>query len=233
MKKDEISNPKKNAGVFAAQDIADNTFLGLGTGSTAFYFIEEIGRRLKEGSLKNIKAVSSSFSTSILAQEKGIPILQMDQVSEIDIYVDGADEVDPQGHLIKGRGGAMVREKIIAASAAQFWVIVDESKLVPHLGTNFPVPIEVLPFAYKVVEKRITQLGVTPTLRQAVSKDGPVVTDQGNFILDATFSTQQDFTKLSTIIKQIPGVLDHGIFIHLASKLIIGKEEGTESRTLR
>ena len=142
--------------------------------------------------------------------------------------MDGADEVDPDMNLIKGRGGAMVQEKILAECAGEFLVIVDDSKLVPKLGTSFPLPVETLPAASASVEKRLLSLNGTPSLRMAEKKDGPVITDQGNFILDVKFPGGFNLVDINNQINSIPGVLGHGLFLDLAAKIIVGKSSGVE-----
>jgi len=214
---------KKAAGLWAAAKVQDGMLVGLGTGSTANYFIEHVAKRIKEDGLK-IKAVSSSFSSTLLARKLMIPLIPIDEVSTLDIYVDGADEVAPDKSLIKGRGAAMVREKLLASACAEFIVVVDESKLVAKLGAKYPVPVEIVPFAYSYPLRRLQDLGGLCQIRQAIGKDGPVITDQGNLVVDVTFPASVDLCGIDGVLNQIPGVLGHGIFCGLAKKIIVGGE---------
>lgn len=191
--------------------------VGLGTGSTATFFVKELGRRIREESLK-IQGVPSSYACSLLARAEGIPLLSMDQVSRVDLYADGADEVDPGKGLIKGRGAAMLREKLLVEAADVFLVIVDESKLVTRLGARFPVPVEVLPQAVSLVESRLRGARAQVTLRPAGGKDGPVVTDNGNLVLDAVFPADADWPVVDAWLDGLPGVAGHGLFLRWAAK---------------
>lgn len=195
--------------------------VGLGTGSTATWFIRELGRRIRDEGL-SIRGVSSSFACSLLAKSEGIPLLPPDQADAIDLYVDGADEVSPEKWLIKGRGAAMVGEKLLAEACARFLVIVDESKLVPELGKKFPVPVEIMPAAARLARKGIEALGGEPVLRLAPGgKDGPVVSDNGNLILDVVFSAasgRPDWRALDEGLNALPGVVGHGLFLRYAAK---------------
>jgi ribose 5-phosphate isomerase A len=212
---------KERAGTWAAAQVTDGMAVGLGTGSTAAWFIKEVARRVREENLK-VTLASSSFSTSLMAVELGLSLLPLEQVRHLDLYADGADEFDPQKRLIKGRGAAMVREKHLVHLADKFIVLVDPSKRVDRLGTNFPVPVEALPFAVGLVEQELVKLGATVTLRPAgTSKDGPVVTDQGNFVLDARFDPSGDVAGLDSALTDIPGVVGHGLFTRYAGRSIV------------
>lgn len=192
--------------------------VGLGTGSTATWFVRELGRRIREEKL-SIACVSSSLACSLLAKSEGLPLIPTDQADRIDLYVDGADEVDPAKGLIKGRGAAMVGEKLLAEACASFIVIVDESKLVPSLGAKFPVPVEVMPNAARLVGKGIEALGGKPVLRMAQGgKDGPVVSDNGNLVLDVTFAGSPDWRALDGALDSLPGVVGHGLFLRYGAK---------------
>jgi ribose 5-phosphate isomerase A len=226
---------KQLVGMQAAGEIREGMVVGLGTGSTAYHFIREAGRRIREEGLR-IQAVASSFSSSMLAREQGIPLLSMDQVDHVDLYADGADEVAPDKGLLKGRGAAMVGEKLLVQVCDRFLVIVDESKLVDHLGTRFPVPVEVLPCAWLISQAGITSLGGACTLRQALRKDGPVITDHGNFVLDATFPANPDWPALDRALNDIPGVVGHGLFLRYGGKtqVLIGTSpESGEAGSVR
>lgn len=201
--------------------------VGLGTGSTANHFITELGRRIKAEGLE-VRAVSSSFASTMLARDQGIPLLSMDQVSRIDLYVDGADEVDPDKGLLKGRGAAMVGEKLLAQACDRFVVIIDESKRVDRLGKRFPIPVESLPCAWLIVQAGIAALGGAASLRQGAGKDGPLVTDHGNFVLDATFARDSDWRALDASLDALPGVVGHGLFLRFAGKtqVLVGTPGG-------
>lgn len=229
-------DPKQQVGLKAAAEARDGMIVGLGTGSTATWFIRELGRRIREEKL-SILCVSSSFACSLLARTEGIPLLPPDQADRIDLYVDGADEVSPGRELIKGRGAAMVGEKLLAEACDRFIVIVDEGKLVDRLGAKFPVPVEVMPAAARLVGKGIEALGGKPVLRMATGgKDGPVVSDNGNLILDVTFGTagtagqkaRPDWKSLDDGLNALPGVVGHGLFLRYAAKstVLIGSPAG-------
>jgi ribose 5-phosphate isomerase A len=220
-------NSKLNAARKAMEWVRDGMVIGLGTGSTANNFIQELGNQIQQKGMK-ISAVASSYSSSLLSRKVNINPVSFDSVAAIDLYVDGADEVDPKKNLIKGRGGAMVQEKLLAESAKIFLVVVDESKIVPELGVHASVPVEVLPVAYSSVSRRLTSLGGTPVLRMAQQKFGPLITDQGNYVLDVKFQSGADFPSLDSAINNIPGVLGHGIFINLATMVIVGKKDGVQ-----
>jgi ribose 5-phosphate isomerase A len=204
--------------------------VGLGTGSTAAFFVQELGRRIREENLK-FHGVVSSFACLNLAKRENIPLLSMDQVAKVDLYADGADEVDPQKRLIKGRGAAMLGEKLLADACDHWLVLVDEGKLVPRLGTRFPVPVEVLPAAAALVEARLKSLGAAVTLRPAGGKDGPVITDNGNLVFDAVFpagTDGADWDRIDAALDGQPGVAEHGLFLRYAarSEILVGGADG-------
>lgn len=219
---------KERVGLEAAKQVESGMVVGLGTGSTATYFIRELGRRVRDGNL-TIKGITSSFACSLLAKQEGVPVIPADQADHVDLYVDGADEVDPAKGLIKGRGAAMVGEKLLAEACDRFIVIVDEGKLVPRLGAKFPVPVEIMPSALGLVKRGIVHLGGTPVLRLATAgKDGPVVSDNGNLILDVTFAGSADWHAMDTALNCLPGVVGHGLFLRYAAKstVLIGSTAG-------
>ena len=200
--------------------VRDGMRLGLGTGSTAAYFIDGLGR-LVAGGLR-VAAVATSNETAARARALGIPLL--DSVDgPLDLAVDGADEIDPTRNCIKGRGGALLREKIIAQAARRFVLIADERKLVPRLGRG-PLPVEILPFLWTQTSRRIAALGGHPVLRGDAS--APVLTDNGNLILDVTFGSIAEPEDLDRRLKAIAGVIEHGLFIGLARTAIIGGAVG-------
>lgn len=217
---------KKAAGHRAANLVEDGARIGLGTGSTARYALEEIARRIQEEGLQVVGTATSS-SSERMARRLGIPLATLDDLEALDVAIDGADEVDPMFSLIKGRGAAHSREKVVASMAERFIVLVDESKIVARLGTRAPVPVEVLPMAVRPVERALERLGADVELRMGRSKDGPVVTDQGFWVLDASFDGIESVAELDRAIKQIPGVLDHGIFVGFATDVFVGGDDGS------
>ncbi len=223
---------KQAAGLRAASLVEDGTCVGLGTGSTTRYAIEELARRVRQDGLR-ILGTATSSSSERLARRLGIPLVTLDEIEHVDIAIDGADEVDPDFNLIKGRGAAHSREKVVASLAERFVVLVDESKIVDRLGTKAPVPVEVLPMAVRPVETALERLGAKVELRMGRSKDGPVVTDQGFWVLDARFESIEEPGALDRAIKQIPGVLDHGIFIGMATDVLVGRDDGSVRRLER
>ena len=182
-------NLKKNTGYEAAKEVLDGQVVGLGTGSTTHYFIEKLGMRIKEEDL-DIMGIPTSYQSFFLAKDCNIPVTTLEE-HDIDLAVDGADEVDPALNLIKGGGAAHTLEKIIDYSADRFIVIVDDSKMVETLG-KFPVPLEVIPTASRVVSQILEDMGVATSIRMAERKDGPVITDNGNFVIDAEFGILND-----------------------------------------
>ena len=214
---------KRMAAVKAASLIEDGMTVGLGTGSTTAFAIMEIGRRIREDGL-SVLGTPTSSSAAMLAREHGVPVRPLDDLGRLDVALDGADEVDPNLDLIKGRGGAQTQEKVVASAAERFVVLVDDSKMVGRLGSRMPVPVEVVPMAAGSVMTRIKALGGRPELRLGQRKDGPVVTDQGFWIIDARFEAIDDVRGLDGALLAIPGVLDHGLFVGLASDVFVGSE---------
>lgn len=221
-----LNAAKRVAAIKAAALVESGMRVGLGTGSTTAFAIEELGRRIRNEGLE-ILGVPTSSSASILARRHGLPVRTLDELGGLDIALDGADEVDPRLDLIKGRGAAHTGEKVVASEAARFVVLVDESKLVGRLGSRMPVPVEVVPMAAGSVSRRIQAIGGTPEIREGVRKDGPVVTDQGFWIIDATFDAITDTAELDRALHSIPGVLEHGLFIGLATDVFVGASDGS------
>jgi ribose 5-phosphate isomerase A len=218
---------KQLAGEAAAARVQNGMLIGLGTGSTANYLIAALGRRIREEGLRIVGAVSSSQTSLTLAEQVGIPITSLDIYPELDLYIDGADEIDPQLNLIKGAGGALLREKIVASASRRFIVIADPSKLVTQLGHRFPVPVETIPFAVNPVRKRLEALGATVTLRQSASSI--FMSENHNFILDCTFAQGiSDPTTLDAHLHSIVGVVETGLFLAMAHEAIIGGPEGVK-----
>lgn len=220
---DPVKLMKQEVGKAAADRVQSGTIVGLGTGSTTAYTIQFLGDRLKSGELKDIVGIPTSFQAEVLAKQYGIPLTTLDAVDHIDIAIDGADEVDPQKNLIKGGGAAHTREKIVDYLADQFIVVVDSSKIVDRLGSSFAVPVEVIPMAISPVMRAIEKLGGKPELRMGVKKAGPVITDQGNMVLDVKFDRIDDPANLEKTLNNIPGVLENGIFVGVTDLVLIGE----------
>lgn len=223
MNADPVTLMKQQVGYAAAAKVQSNSIVGLGTGSTTAYAIQAIGERLQSGALQNIKGIPTSFQAIVLARQYGIPLVTLDEVEKIDIAIDGADEVDPQKNLIKGGGAAHTQEKIVDSLADQFIVVVDSGKLVDHLGSTFLLPVEVLPMAVTPVMKAIEKLGGKPQLRMGVKKAGPVVTDQGNLVIDVKFDRIDQPAELEKTLNNLPGVLENGLFVGVADIIMVGE----------
>ncbi len=206
---------KKIVGEKAVEFVKDGMTVGLGTGSTVYYTIIKLGQLMKEG--LSIKGVPTSIQTEKLANECGIPLANINEIDYIDVAIDGADEVDPQLNLIKGGGGALLREKIIARAAKKFIVVADPAKIVNHLGA-FPLPIEVVPFGVEMTNKQIRLLGAETTIRYS---DGtPYRSDNGNYVIDAKFPNILDPISLEHKLNLIPGVVENGLFNQMADVVI-------------
>lgn len=216
---------KQKAGFFAADLVESGMVIGLGTGSTTQYALERIAARIKTGELKNIIGIPSSTRTEKLALELGIPLTGLDDHPEIELTIDGADEVDPQLDLIKGGGGALLREKIIAQASHRNIIIVDAGKLVPRLGTNWAIPVEVIPFALEPEKKFLAGLGAAVTLRMA-SENMPFATNQKNLILDADFGSMDKPGALAVQLNERAGIVEHGLFLNLATDVIVAEDTG-------
>ena len=217
---------KKIVADAAIKEVKSEMILGLGSGSTAALMIKSLADEIRSGTLQNIRGVATSFQSEVLALQLDIPLIDLASVSEIDLAIDGADEVDPGFQLIKGGGACHVREKLVASKANKFLVVVDETKMVQNLNKSFPLPVEVLPNAWKHVQDMISEMNATSTLRMAIKKAGPVVTDQGNLILDVLFNDGIKNPKDTELnINNIPGVLENGLFVDLADKVLVGKIE--------
>jgi ribose 5-phosphate isomerase A len=212
----------------AVEFVADGMTVGLGTGTTATMFIRELATRVQQG-LK-IRCVASSDASHDLGRSLGIDVTTLDELPDLDLYVDGADEVGPGLALIKGGGGALLREKIVASAAREFLVVVDSTKLVERLG-KFPLPVEVVKMALPVVEPRLAALGLNPRQRKAKSGEGPFLTDEKNYILDCACGVIEDPEVLAAEIRGIVGVVEHGLFLGMASLALVAGEDGvTEHR---
>jgi ribose 5-phosphate isomerase A len=207
--------------------VRDGNIVGLGTGSTAAYAVRFLGERVQAG--LRIRGIPTSAQTKDLATSVGIPLTTLDEFQQIDVTIDGADEFDPQLHLIKGGGGALLREKIIASASRQVVIIADSSKQVAMLG-KFPLPVEVILFAQPLLAKKIAALGATVRLRPDV-KGNPFVSDEGHHILDCSFGHIPDPLTLARTLSDMPGIVEHGLFINLATVVLMAKgEKVTEFR---
>lgn len=217
-----VDQKKKNAAEHAVAQIESGMRVGLGTGSTAKFAVMALGRRIKDEGLK-IKGVPTSEATRALAVEHGVPLLSFEEADRLDVCIDGADEADPGLNLTKGGGGALLREKVVAFVSERFTCVVDDAKLVDKLHA-FPLPIEVVPFAEKVVERELVRLGGQPVLRKR--DGGPYLTDNGLWILDCRFPPIDDPPMLARALSSIPGVAEHGLFCGLAHALVVGTDSG-------
>ena len=221
-----LDEPKKRAAERALELVHDGQVIGLGTGSTAKFAIEGLGRLVEKGLL--VKGVPTSIATERMARELAIPLVDLNEASAIDITIDGADEVDPDFNMIKGGGGALTREKLVALASTRRVILVDETKLVSKLGQSRQLPVEVLPFAWTLSARLLTDLGSVTTIRDQGGM--PFVTDNGNYILDCAFGPIDDPAALEKRIKLLPGVIECGLFIGIADTLVIGFDDKVETR---
>ena len=218
---------KKNAALRAVEMVEDGMILGLGSGSTVLHFLKFLSARIGEEEL-DVTGIPTSKQTERVARELGIPLGTLQDYPEIDLDVDGADEVDPELNVIKGGGGAHVREKIVAKASRSLVIIVDETKLSLKLGCKGPVPLEVVPMAVPVVAREVESMGVSSTLRG--SNDNPFVTDNGNYIIDCKFPGIDDPPEVERRLKLITGVVDSGIFSDMVDAVVVGTLHGSEVR---
>ncbi|MCW4016951.1 MAG: ribose-5-phosphate isomerase RpiA [Candidatus Bathyarchaeota archaeon] len=216
---------KKRVALQAVKHVKDDFVVGLGSGSTAAYAIQELGRLIKQDGLQ-VMGVPSSSQAMMLAVNAGIQLTTLDEHPTLDLAIDGADEVDKALNMIKGGGGALTREKIVASAAKQVVIVADEKKLVPKLGSTFKVPVEVLGFALATVSAGIKELGGKPVLREGKGKVGAVVTDNGNYIVDVDFGPIDSPEELNLGLKFIPGVIETGLFMNIADIVYLGKQDG-------
>ncbi|WP_022947749.1 ribose-5-phosphate isomerase RpiA [Methylohalobius crimeensis] len=220
-------NDKQRVAHHAATQIRDGMIVGLGTGSTADCFIEALARRHREENLR-VTTVASSLISTVKARNAGLPLVGLEQLTRLDVYVDGADEVAPDLTLLKGRGQDLVREKILARAADLFWVLVDPSKQVDRIGERFPIPVEVMPFAWQLVRTGLEAAGAHPELR--LKDAGAAVTSAGGVVLDTRFDEKLPPTAVDRLLNDLPGVLEHGIFRELASTVFIAADGRIEER---
>jgi len=227
-KQEWVEEAKKKAALEAVKHVEGGFVVGLGSGSTAAYAIEALGERIKRERL-SILGVPTSYQAFLLAVKHGIAVTTLEEHPEINVAIDGADQIDAKLNLIKGMGGALAREKIVASASKQNIVIADESKKVRVLGeSGHPVPVEVLPFAVSIVKHKIEALGGKPSLREGKSKVGPTITDNGNAVIDASFGPIDNVAELEKRLKMIPGVVETGLFVGLADIAYIGTSSKVE-----
>ncbi len=221
----DIESLKRQAAVRAMDYVTSQSCIGLGSGTTMRYALEELGQRLATGRLHSVVGVPSSEQTKQLAQEYAIPLASLEECPELDVAIDGADEIDPHLNLIKGRGGALLREKIVAASARRFIIIADDTKIVTQLGSRVALPVEVIPFAMPLVLRQLAKMGGTASIRQATNGQ-PFWTDEGNHIVDYACGPIHDPAALAAALHRIPGIVEHGLFLGMAQRAIIANREG-------
>jgi ribose 5-phosphate isomerase A len=222
-------NDKQLVAIHAAKYVKNDMLVGLGTGSTANYFIEELARRQTEEKLK-VTTIASSNISMIKAQSLGLNVISIQQINNIDLYIDGADEITPDMTLLKGRGYDLVMEKLLAKAAKEFFVVADKSKLVNRIGTRYAIPIEVMPFAWKTVKQSIENLGGQGDLRPNANKDGLSISSYGSLVLDMAFDKSISEASLNQMLNNTPGVVEHGIFLGLTSAIFIADNGNVEEK---
>ena len=222
-----VEDAKKRAALEAVKHIKDGYVIGLGSGSTASYAIQEIGKIIRQKKCR-IAGVPTSHQSFLLAVECGIPVTSLNEHPTLDLTIDGADQIDKDLNMIKGMGGALAREKIVASASKQNVIVADETKLVKKFGVNHPVPVEVLPFAVAPVMSKIQTIGGKPVLRAGQGKVGPVVTDNGNFILDVWMKSIKNPYELDITLKLIAGVVETGLFLEVADIVYAGTRNRVE-----
>lgn len=220
-------SPKQRAAEAALSFVGNDMVVGLGTGSTADFFLQALGSALRDGRLRGVRGVPTSRQSEQRARQLGIPLLTLEQCRQVDLTVDGADEIDPQLNLIKGLGGALLREKIVAQNSRRLIIIADTSKRVPVLGTRSPLPVEVAEFGHQVHEAFLRNLGAEPTLRRAPDNT-PFITDNGNLIYDCRFKTIADPVALDRALSQRAGIIESGLFLAMASAALIADDQKVE-----
>ena len=222
-------NDKELVAQQAAKQVKDGMLVGLGTGSTANCFIQELARRRTEEGLQ-VTTTASSVVSTIKAQQLGLPLVALEHLTRLDFYVDGADEVSPDMTLLKGQGSDLVREKILARACDTFLVLVDQSKLVDDIGARFAIPVEVMPFAWQLVKHRLEALGGRGELRKNAKQDGLAVSSHGSLVLDMVFDPELDSKALNDMLNETPGVVEHGIFHGLTSAVLIAEDGQVQER---
>lgn len=230
-KQEWIEKAKRNAALEAVKNVKDGFVVGLGSGSTAAYAIEELGKRMKNEEL-HILAVPTSYQAFWLAVKCGIPITTLEEHPTLDMTIDGADQIDKKLNLIKGMGGALAREKVVASASKKLFIVADENKKVEVLGEkSHPVPMEVLPFAVPFVIRKISEIGGKPLLREGKGKVGPIITDNANILIDAFFGLIHKPAELDQKLQTITGIVETGLFINMVDTVYLGKRDGVEKLT--
>jgi ribose 5-phosphate isomerase A len=218
-----VETAKRTAGIYAADFVKQDMAVGIGSGTTVYWLIQELGKRVKQG--LHINGVPTSLQTADLLNEAGITVSDLDAIDHLPLTIDGADEIDPGGNLIKGGGGALLQEKIVASASKELIIIADNSKLVGQLG-RFPLPVEVISFGYRQVQQKIMNSGLCKkaTLRQ--KNGGIFISDHSHYILDCEYEKIEDASALNTSLHLIPGVVETGLFVSMANKAIVGFNDG-------
>jgi ribose 5-phosphate isomerase A len=224
-----VEELKREAAEAAVSTLESGMVVGLGSGSTAYYAVVDLGMRLAEGQLEDIVGIPTSEETARLARQQHIPLSTLEKHPVVDITIDGADEIDPQLNLIKGLGHSLLREKIVVSVTQRFIVISDHRKLVDHLGMIAPVPVEVIPFAQKPVSDYLKALGSRPILR--MDGEQPRITDEGNIILDCYFEIIENPFQVAKKIRKQPGVVEHGFFLEMAAEAYVATPDGIQHMT--
>ena len=223
---DAHAQAKRDAAIGAVDEVRSGMVVGLGSGSTAAFAIEEVGRRIAAGGLRDIVGVPTSNAAHRLALECGIALTTLERHPRVDVTIDGADEIDPLGRVVKGGGGALLREKIVATRSARWVLVVDPSKLVPMLGVRYPLPVEVVTFGWGAHNDALRALGAEPRLR-LTDGERPYLTDEGHYLIDARFPRGiDDPDALHRELRARPGIVDTGLFLSLAPKVIVGRAGG-------
>jgi len=227
MKLASIEDAKRRAVLKALQPIRSGWIIGLGSGTTTAYALAEIAR-LSRARHFELSVVPTSHQIENLAISHGLRIKTMNEAHTVDYAIDGADQVEvPSLNLIKGGGGALLREKVVDSTAHKLAIVVDETKIVKHLGDKQPIPVEVFPFAYKSVQVKLTNMGARARLRESSGRVGPVITDNGNFILDADFGRLENPSRLNRQLKMLPGLVETGLFLSMADRVYVGRGDGS------
>jgi ribose 5-phosphate isomerase A len=221
-----MNDPKRDAAERAVHRVKSGMVVGLGSGSTAAFAVEAIGRLVAEGVLRDIVGIPTSRDTEALARRCGIPLTTLDQHPVVDVTIDGADEVDPAGNLIKGGGGALLWEKVVAAATRTYVIVVDDSKLVERLGERFALPVEVMPFGWRTHLAAIRELGAEPTRRPRADGE-PYLTDGGHYLLDCRFPGGiADVRQVDLALHARPGVVETGLFLDMRPEVVVGRRAG-------
>jgi ribose 5-phosphate isomerase A len=221
---------KQAASERAVDFVESGMVIGLGTGTTTIFAVRRIGALVASGELQNVLGIPTSEASKKLAEDAGVPLTTLAEHPVIDLTIDGADEVDPELNLIKGGGGALLHEKIVAQASLREIIVVDGAKLSDHLGSQHALPVEVVQFAWRTEEEYLADMGATVDVRRGADND-VYVTDEGNWILDCTFPPIADPARLSTQLSRRAGIVEHGLFLGLATDLIVANAEGVELRT--